>query len=59
MLLLDQMIEIKGEGGRIGEYSKWCSSKQLIDKFLNQFNEKANVAPESQTEFNFGNLLEQ
>lgn len=58
MLLLDQMIEIKGEGGRIGEYSKWCNSKQLIDKFLNQFNEKANVALESQAEFNFGNLLE-
>lgn len=59
MLLQNQMIEIKGEGGRIGEYSRWCNSKQLIDKFLNQFNEKMPACAESQTEFNFGNLIEQ
>lgn len=59
MLLLDQLIEIKGEGGRIGEYSRWCNSKQLMDKFLNQFNEKGATVAESQTEFNFGNLIEQ
>ena len=53
------MIEIKGEGGRIGEHSKWCNSKQLIDKFLNQFNERGVTIAESQTEFNFGNLVEQ
>lgn len=59
MLLLNQMIEIKGEGGRIGEYSKWCNSKTTLDKFLNQFNQNQDSASELQTEFVFELLNEQ
>lgn len=59
ILINNQLIEIKGEGGRIGEYSKWCNSKATMDVFLNQFNENANNVSEMQTEFAFGEVVEQ
>ena len=46
-------IEIKGDGGRIGEMSKWCRKRAQIEKFINQYNTKAVHPNELQSEFNF------
>ena len=59
ILINEQLIEIKGEGGRIGEYSKWCNSKAVVDVFLNQFTENAKTINELQTEFRFDGVASQ
>lgn len=59
ILINKQLIEIKGEGGRIGEYSKWCNSKATMDVFLNQFTENAKNVNEMQTEFKFDDVTMQ
>ena len=59
ILISNQLIEIKGEGGRIGEYSKWCNSKASMDIFLNQFNENAKSVNEMQSEFIFDDVTVQ
>lgn len=52
-----QQIEVKGEGGRIGSASSWCSSKQQFDRFFDQFGKNAQKTSMLQTEFDFSNEL--
>ena len=53
IVVCNNLIEIKGDGGRIGETSKWISNKVKIDKFINQFAKEKNETSELQTEFTF------
>jgi hypothetical protein len=59
ILINNQLIEIKGEGGRIGEYSKWCNSKTTMDTFFNQFNRDAVSSSAVQIEFAFDEVVDQ
>lgn len=47
-----KLIEIKGEGGRIGEFSRWCNSKSNIEHIISQFNNNI-LLNSHQIEFNF------
>lgn len=55
ILINNNLIEIKGDGGRIGEMSKWICNKTMMDKFINQFAKNAVVYNAMQTEFDFAN----
>ena len=53
ILIDNNLIEIKGDGGRIGELSKWINNKAQMDKFINQFAKNKSELNILQTEFDF------
>lgn len=46
-------IELKGDGGRIGESSKWIINRANVERFINQFARERCNANALQTEFQF------
>ena len=52
----NQIIEVKGDGGRIGEASDWSTSRANIEKFINQFNTAKEFSESIQYEFDFGDI---
>ena len=53
IIVNNNLIEIKGDGGRIGELSKWINNKAAMDKFTNQFAKDKAELSVLQTEFEF------
>ena len=53
IIVNNNLLEIKGDGGRIGEFSKWICDRACIDKFINQFIKDRPVIQEQQIEFSF------
>lgn len=59
ILVQNKLIEIKGEGGRIGEASKWSVDREKIEKFINQYNSQEDTLREVQIEFDFDGINSQ
>jgi hypothetical protein len=53
IIINSNLIEIKGDGGRIGESSKWISNRVDVERFINQFAKDRPTISALQLEFQF------
>lgn len=56
IMINNNLIELKGDGGRIGESSKWIGNRANIEKFINQFAKDRPVVSAMQFEFQFAEI---
>lgn len=51
-----EVVEVKGDGGRVGDGSNWCSSRKVIESFITQFSNVKQYDCIVQYEFDFGDI---